>query len=133
MVKIFFALMMLRKLQTGASHFCGKQLYLEDKSLYGKPFREFRDFKRFSKPCDEQIHLVWYVVQAGLKRFEHFDAEIIAHLKVVKAPTIIVISQADLARENEMSQIEETIENYQTSHKFGHIDIIEKIGSKTSP
>lgn len=72
----------------------------------------------------EQIHLVWYVVHAGLKRFEHFDAEIIAHLKEVKAPTIIVLSQADLARENEMSKIEETIENYQTSHKFGHIDII---------
>jgi predicted nucleic acid-binding protein len=33
--------------EEGASHFCDKQLYLDVKSLYGKPFREFIDFQRF--------------------------------------------------------------------------------------
>jgi transposase, IS30 family len=36
------------EVERGASHFCNKQLYLGIKSLYGKPFREFIDFQRFS-------------------------------------------------------------------------------------
>ncbi|MDB9386777.1 DUF5615 family PIN-like protein, partial [Microcystis aeruginosa] len=40
------------RVPSGASHFCNKQLYLDAKYLYGKPFREFIDFQRFSKLCD---------------------------------------------------------------------------------
>jgi hypothetical protein len=35
--------------QLGASHFGNRQLYLDAKYLYGKPFREFIDFQRFSR------------------------------------------------------------------------------------
>ena len=84
---------------------------------------EFLDGKKGSD-IHEQIHLVWYVVHAGLKRFEHFDADIIARLKEVKAPTIVVLSQSDLARESEMSEIEKTIEHYKTEKDLGHIDIV---------
>lgn len=88
----------------------GYEMGKEDK--FKQDVFKFLDDKKQSE-IHEQIHLVWYVVHAGLKRFEHFDAAIIAHLKKVKAPTIIVLSQADLARESEMSEIEETIEKYQ--------------------
>ncbi|TRU19384.1 MAG: glutamate decarboxylase [Microcystis aeruginosa Ma_QC_B_20070730_S2] len=42
----------------GASHFCNKQLYLDAKYLYGKPFREFIDFQRFSKLCDWNQNII---------------------------------------------------------------------------
>jgi GTPase Era involved in 16S rRNA processing/uncharacterized protein (DUF697 family) len=73
---------------------------------------------------DEQIHLVWYVINAGMKRFEHFDADIISLLRSERVPVIVVLAQADIARTSDIAQIEETIRNYQGEFKFGDLRIL---------
>lgn len=73
---------------------------------------------------EEQIHLVWYVINAGLKRFEHFDAEIITLLRTEGVPVIVVLSQADIARSDQIAKMEETIRNYRSEFKFGELKIV---------
>jgi len=73
---------------------------------------------------DEQIHLVWYVINAGIKRFEHFDAEIISLLRTERVPVIVVLSQADIARTDQIAKMEETIRNYRSEFKFDELRIV---------
>ncbi|MBE8996487.1 GTPase [Microcystis aeruginosa] len=73
---------------------------------------------------EEQVHLVWYVIHAGLKRFEHFDADIIASLRSERVPVIIVLSQADLARPAEIAKLEKTIKEYKEAYKLDELRII---------
>jgi len=73
---------------------------------------------------EEQIHLVWYVIHTGLKRFEHFDAEIIALLRSERVPVIIVLSQADLARTAEIAKLEKTIKEYKDTYKLDELRIL---------
>lgn len=73
---------------------------------------------------EEQIHLVWYIIHTGLKRFEHFDADIIASLRSERVPVIIVLSQADLARSAEIAKLEKTIKEYKETYKLDELRII---------
>lgn len=72
---------------------------------------------------EEHIHLVWYVIHAGLKRFEHFDAEIISLLRSERVPVIIILSQSDLARADEIASLEETIKNYRDAYRLDELTI----------
>ncbi len=56
----------------GASHFCNKQLYLDAKYLYGKPFREFIDFQRFSKVCDWNQNRYYKSLLTLLSIYTHY-------------------------------------------------------------
>nr|CAO88712.1 unnamed protein product [Microcystis aeruginosa PCC 7806] len=56
----------------GASHFCNKQLYLDAKYLYGKPFREFIDFQRFSKLCDWNQNRYYKSLLTLLSIYTHY-------------------------------------------------------------
>lgn len=75
--------------------------------------------KKKLQSVDEQIHLVWYVINAGIKRFEHFDAEIITLLRTEGIPVVVVLSQADIARTDQISDMEDTIRNYRSKFKYG--------------
>ncbi|HAX77772.1 MAG TPA: GTP-binding protein [Cyanobacteria bacterium UBA11372] len=85
---------------------------------------EFFDQKKY-EPIDKQIHLVWYVIHAGLKRFEYFDAQIIQALKQRGLPLIVILSQTDLARAVEIYEIEKTIKNYQSEYKLDKLAILQ--------
>lgn len=85
---------------------------------------EFFDQKK-SDPIDKQIHLVWYVIHAGLKRFEYFDAQIIQELKQRGLPLIVILSQTDLARAVEIYEIEKAIKNYQSEYKLDKLAILQ--------
>lgn len=85
---------------------------------------KFIQQKKALNNIEEQIHLVWYVIHAGLKRFEHFDAEIIAVLRSERVPVIIVLSQADLARSAEVAKMEETIAAYKETYKLNELRIL---------
>ncbi len=85
---------------------------------------EFLEQKK-SEPIDKQIHLVWYVIHAGLKRFEYFDAQIIQALKQRGLPLIVILSQADLARAVEIYEIEKTIKTYQSEYKLDKLEILQ--------
>jgi len=58
--------------KAGASHFCNKQLYLDAKYLYGKPFREFIDFQRFSKLCDWNQNRYYKSLLTLLSIYTHY-------------------------------------------------------------
>jgi predicted GTPase len=80
--------------------------------------------ERRSKGVDEQIHLVWYVVHAGLKRFEPFDATILTKFKEYQIPVIILLSQADLARLSELEAMEETLRIYESQYKLEPFKVV---------
>jgi transposase len=61
-----------RRTTKGASHFCNKQLYLDAKYLYGKPFREFIDFQRFSKLCDWNQNRYYKSLLTLLSIYTHY-------------------------------------------------------------
>jgi hypothetical protein len=62
----------LSNILQGASHFCNKQLYLDAKYLYGKPFREFIDFQRFSKLCDWNQNRYYKSLLTLLSIYTHY-------------------------------------------------------------
>jgi GTP-binding protein EngB required for normal cell division/uncharacterized protein (DUF697 family) len=76
------------------------------------------------KGIDEQIHLVWYVINVGMKRFEHFDAAIISLIRSERVPVIVVFSQADLARPDQIAKMEETIRNYRSEFNLDQLKIV---------
>lgn len=56
-----------------------------------------------TKSVDDCIHLVWYLIHAGLARIEYFDKEVIQTALSLKIPIIIVLSQCDIAKPKELS------------------------------
>ncbi|MBD2183420.1 50S ribosome-binding GTPase [Planktothrix sp. FACHB-1355] len=78
------------------------------------------------KGIEEQIHLVWYVVNASSARFEYFDRDIINKLYEQQVPVIIVLSQCDRAKPNEIYEIKRTIDNFKFKNTY---DLIEASAS----
>jgi GTP-binding protein EngB required for normal cell division/uncharacterized protein (DUF697 family) len=84
-------------------------------------------FLREKKECErieDHIHLVWYVINLGVKRFEHFDAQNISFFREEVIPVIIVLAQADLANAREIAMVEESIRDYGKEFKFKNFDIL---------
>ncbi len=48
---------------------------------------------RRSQPISEQVHVVWYVVRSGDRRFEDSQARFVAGLASTGVPVIVVLSQ----------------------------------------
>jgi uncharacterized protein (DUF697 family)/GTP-binding protein EngB required for normal cell division len=48
---------------------------------------------RRNRPVSEQVHVVWYVVRAGDRRFEDSQARFIVKLSELGLPVIVVLSQ----------------------------------------
>jgi predicted GTPase/uncharacterized protein (DUF697 family) len=80
--------------------------------------------ERKSKGVDEQIHLIWYVVSAGSKRFEPFDATILNKFVLHKIPVVIVLSQADIAKPAELAKMEETLRSYEHQYQLNPFEIV---------
>jgi uncharacterized protein (DUF697 family)/predicted GTPase len=45
------------------------------------------------RPLEEQIHVIWYVIRAGDKRFEHGQAEFVRALAELGLPVMVVLTQ----------------------------------------
>ncbi|NEN90093.1 MAG: hypothetical protein F6K48_14710 [Okeania sp. SIO3H1] len=56
-----------------------------------------------TKSVDDSVHLIWYLIHAGLARIEYFDKEVIQTALSLKIPIIIVLSQCDIAKPKELS------------------------------
>jgi uncharacterized protein (DUF697 family)/GTP-binding protein EngB required for normal cell division len=52
--------------------------------------------KMRSEPLDEQIHVAWFCIRAGDKRFEDTEVEFIAGLRRLGLPVLIVLTQVPL-------------------------------------
>jgi predicted GTPase/uncharacterized protein (DUF697 family) len=77
-----------------------------------------------SKGAEEQIHLIWYVVHAGLKRFEPFDATVLKKFREYEIPVLILLSQADLARPSELEEMEETLRIYESQYRLEPFEVV---------
>lgn len=80
--------------------------------------------ERKAKGVDEQIHLIWYVVHAGLKRFEPFDATVLRKFTEHQIPVVILLSQADLARQSELEEMEETLKIYESQYSLEPFEVV---------
>jgi predicted GTPase/uncharacterized protein (DUF697 family) len=70
-----------------------------------------------------RIHLVWYLINASSGRIEHFDLEIISQLYKHKIPFVIVLSQADRARPEEIENLQSTLQNLDIAKDFDVIKV----------
>ncbi|MBE9003562.1 50S ribosome-binding GTPase [Fortiea sp. LEGE XX443] len=61
---------------------------------------------------DDSIHLVWYAVAGSGKRFEEFDKTIIKKIKENKIPLIIVLTQIDMLKNKELTELKTEVKNY---------------------
>jgi len=62
---------------------------------------------------DEQIHLVWYVLNAASARVEYFEIDIISQLRKRGIPLIVVISQCDRASSDEIEHVKTILEDFE--------------------
>lgn len=81
----------------------------------GKTFLEkIREFLQTKEKLgiEEQIHLVWYVINAASARVEYFEINIINQLRQRKIPLIIVVSQCDRASAEEIKSVKNTLADF---------------------
>ena len=90
-----------------------------------KFFQKIIDFlnHKISHGVEEQIHLVWYVVNCGGKRFEQFDADLIDIINEQELPIILVLSQGYTARAEEVSQLKEAIKKYNFKKSYALLEV----------
>ena len=72
---------------------------------------DFLDKKK-TKGVEEQIHLVWYVINASSARVEYFERDILTEINKQYLPGIIVLSQCDRARAKEIEEIEKVLDSF---------------------
>ncbi len=72
---------------------------------------DFLEEKR-AKNLKEQIHLIWYVINASSARVEYFERDILNKITQQHVPAIIVLSQCDRARPHEIKGIEEALDSF---------------------
>ncbi|MDP5339742.1 MAG: GTPase domain-containing protein [Nodularia sp. (in: cyanobacteria)] len=58
---------------------------------------------------EEQIHIVWYLINAASSRVERFDIEIINQIRKYGIPLVIILSQVDRARDEEIKGIKSVL------------------------
>jgi small GTP-binding protein len=60
---------------------------------------------QLSKGVEEQIHIAWYVISGASARFEPYEGVIINKLYEQRIPVVVVLSQCDRARREEINGI----------------------------
>ncbi len=73
---------------------------------------KFLEEKR-AQSLKEQIHLVWYVMNASSARVEYFEKDILNKITDEHVPAIIVLSQCDRARKHEIEDIEKALDSFE--------------------
>ncbi|MBE9211727.1 50S ribosome-binding GTPase [Plectonema cf. radiosum LEGE 06105] len=72
---------------------------------------------------NEKIHLIWYLIHAGLGRIERFDEKVIQTASSLGIPVIIILSQSDIAKKKETEQLNEAINKLQITNTFDILKI----------
>ncbi|MBN3905198.1 MAG: GTPase domain-containing protein [Nostoc sp. NMS1] len=72
---------------------------------------------------EEQIHLVWYLINAASARVEFFEINIINQLRKRKIPLIIVISQCDRASAEEIKSVKNILADFGITPESDLIEI----------
>jgi small GTP-binding protein len=64
-----------------------------------------------SKKVEEQIHLVWYHIQASGHRVTEWDLNLINKIKALNIPIAVVFTKCDLVTEQEVKELANEIKN----------------------
>lgn len=67
-----------------------------------------------SKKIDEQIHLVWYHIQASGHRVTEWDLNLINKIKSFNIPIAVVFTKCDLVSQQEIEELRKEIRNTST-------------------
>jgi len=93
----------------------------KDQEFVKKVF-DFLEQKQ-AKDIEDQIHIVWYVLNAASARVEYFDRDIINKINELNIPAILVLSQCDRATEKEIKGIEEALDSFQLKKILSRIQV----------
>jgi small GTP-binding protein len=89
---------------------------------------------QLSKGEEEQIHIAWYVVSASSARFEPYEGVIINELYEQRIPAVVVLSQCDRAKREEIDGIAKVIKNLDFKKVYNIIEVsaspLEQLASK---
>ena len=72
---------------------------------------------------DQQIHLVWYIINASSARVENFEKTIIDNINHQGIPAILVLSQCDRAKPEEIEGIEAALKNFNLKKVYDVIQV----------
>jgi len=72
---------------------------------------------------DKQIHLIWYVINASSARVENFEKDIINQINKQGIPAIIILSQCDRAKPEEIEGIKAAIDKFELNKVFDVIEV----------
>jgi predicted GTPase/uncharacterized protein (DUF697 family) len=94
---------------------------LDEGSSFVNNIFKFLDEKQ-TAGIEEQIHIVWYVINAASARVQEFDFVIIQKIWQYGIPTIIILSQADRASNEEITGVKDALKDF---HLTNSDDVIE--------
>ncbi|AFY92562.1 GTPase family protein [Chamaesiphon minutus] len=97
-------------------------LELNKENIFVKGVFDFVS-EQLEKGVNEQIHLAWYVINASSARVEAFECEIINKLYEQRIPVIVVLSQCDRARRNEIDNITKAIKSFDLKKVYHIIEV----------
>jgi predicted GTPase len=72
---------------------------------------------------DKQIHLVWYVINAASARVQEFEKKIIDNINQQDIPAIIILSQCDRAKEEEINAIKEALKTFKLNNVYEVLEV----------
>lgn len=84
--------------------------FIEERQQQGKGF-------------EEQIHFVWYVINAASARVEDFDKEVLDKINEKNIPAIIVLSQCDRAKDDELDGVKDALAKYKFNKVWNIIEV----------
>jgi small GTP-binding protein len=93
----------------------------EEEEFVQKTFKFLSELN--SQGVNKQIHLVWYVVSAPSARFEEFDARILNEINNHNIPAIIVLSQCEIASDEQREELKKVIAKASLSKVYDVIEV----------
>ncbi|MDY7006626.1 MAG: GTPase domain-containing protein [Cyanobacteriota bacterium] len=76
-----------------------------------------------SQGKEEQIHLIWYLINASTARLTQADIDILEKINQNNIPAIIVLSKCDIAQPHEKEQITRVIEETKFSKVYKIVEV----------
>jgi uncharacterized protein (DUF697 family) len=78
---------------------------------------------QLAKGVEEQIHIAWYVVSASSARFEPYEGVIINKLYEQRIPVVVVLSQCDRAKREEIDGVANVIRDLDFKKVYNIIEV----------
>jgi predicted GTPase len=72
---------------------------------------------------DKQIHLVWYVINAASARVQDFEKTIINNINQQGIPAIIILSQCDRAKDEEIKGIKDALAEFKLNKVYDLLEV----------